>query len=130
MDKLEKTIADLNEIKEKIIPAIARMYGSGFSSVFACEKVGEKFDNAIELLKEHKADIEELTKQQDIRYDACAKRLELLKEQKKQNNKLDYLFSKIAGHSDYHGDSILTAITCIKEGKKIGNVTPKDGKQE
>ena len=99
MGKLEKAIADLNEIKGKLIPAIARMYGSGISSVFACEKTEEKLDNAIELLKE----------------------------QKEQGNKLDYLFSKIAGHSDYHGDSILTAITCVKEGKEIESVIPKDG---
>lgn len=36
---------------------------------------------------------------------------------------LDYLFSKIAGHSNYHGDSILSAIQCIKEGKEIENVS-------
>ena len=52
MDKLEKAIKDLNEIKSKIIPVLSRMYGSGFSSVFACEKVEEKIDNALELLKE------------------------------------------------------------------------------
>ena len=52
MDKLEKAIADLHEIKDKIIPALSRMYGSGFSSVFACEKVEEKIDNAVELLKQ------------------------------------------------------------------------------
>ena len=56
--------------------------------------------------------------------------LELLKEIQGQNNKLDYLFSKIAGHSDYHGDSILTAITLIKEGKEIESVRPKDGDGE
>ena len=52
MDKLEKAIKDLNEIKSKIIPVLSRMYGSGFSSVFACEKVEEKLNNALELLKE------------------------------------------------------------------------------
>jgi hypothetical protein len=34
----------------------------------------------------------------------------------------DKLFSKIAGHSDYHGDSILSAIACMMEGKEIGDV--------
>lgn len=52
MADIEKAAADLQEIKDKIIPAIARMYGSGFSSVFACEKVEEKLNNAIKLLKE------------------------------------------------------------------------------
>lgn len=31
----------------------------------------------------------------------------------------DLLFSKIAGHSDYHGDNILSAISCLQEGKEI-----------
>lgn len=34
----------------------------------------------------------------------------------------DLLFSKIAGHSDYHGDNILVAIICLQEGKKIKQV--------
>lgn len=37
---------------------------------------------------------------------------------------LDYLFSKFAGHSDYHGDKILSAIVCVKEGKEIKSVRP------
>lgn len=39
---------------------------------------------------------------------------------------LDYLFSKIAGHSDYHGDDILSAISLIKEGKDIKSVPCSD----
>ena len=37
-------------------------------------------------------------------------------------NALDYLFSKFNGHSDYHGDNILSAIECVKEGKEISCV--------
>lgn len=51
MADIEKAINDLEEIKGKLIPAIARMYGSGFSSVFACENMEEKINNAVELLK-------------------------------------------------------------------------------
>lgn len=36
----------------------------------------------------------------------------------------DKLASKIAGHSYYHGDRILSAIFCMAEGKEIGNVKP------
>lgn len=31
----------------------------------------------------------------------------------------DKLAKRIAGHSDYHGDSILSAIYCMAEGKEI-----------
>lgn len=34
----------------------------------------------------------------------------------------DLLFSKIAGHSNYHGDSILSAISCLQEGKEISTI--------
>ena len=39
---------------------------------------------------------------------------------------LDYLFSKIAGHSNYHGNDILSAIECVKEGKDIKIVRSLD----
>lgn len=77
MDKLEKAIKDLNEIKSKIIPVLSRMYGSGFSSVFACEKVEEKLDNALELLKEQKNLIDYLVEDQVKKIDEME---ELLKE--------------------------------------------------
>ena len=66
--------------------------------------------------------------------------LELLKEQQEELACLkaekvkafDYLFSKIAGHSDYHGDSILCAIEAVKDGKEIQSVMPivKEDEQE
>lgn len=37
---------------------------------------------------------------------------------------VDKLASKIAGHSYYHGDRILSAIFCMAEGKEVGNVKP------
>lgn len=45
---------------------------------------------------------------------------------KEAKQALDYLFSKIAGHSNYHGNDILSAIECIKEGKDIKNVRSLD----
>jgi hypothetical protein len=35
---------------------------------------------------------------------------------------LDTLSNKIAGHSDYHGDSILAAIQLLKEGREPGEI--------
>lgn len=32
--------------------------------------------------------------------------------------------SKFAGHSDYHGDTILSKLICIAEGKEVGNAIP------
>ena len=34
----------------------------------------------------------------------------------------DLLFSKIAGHSNYHGDNILSAISCLQQGKEISTI--------
>lgn len=38
----------------------------------------------------------------------------------------EYVGSKIAGHSNYHGDSILCALYCAAEGKEIHTVKPLD----
>lgn len=35
-------------------------------------------------------------------------------------------FSKFAGHSDYHGDTILCVLSCMAEGKEVRNATPLD----
>lgn len=40
--------------------------------------------------------------------------------------KLDDVYHVIAGHSNYHGDSILTALTCLAEGKQVNNIRPID----
>ena len=34
------------------------------------------------------------------------------------------IYRIIAGHSDYHGDNILAALTCIAEGKAVNPVKP------
>lgn len=36
------------------------------------------------------------------------------------------IYRVIAGHSYYHGDRILAALTCITEGKKVNPVRPSD----
>ena len=36
------------------------------------------------------------------------------------------VFRVIAGHSNYHGDNILSALTCIAEGKDVKPVRPLD----
>lgn len=36
------------------------------------------------------------------------------------------IYKIIAGHSYYHGDHILAALTCIAEGKEVNSVRPAD----
>lgn len=36
------------------------------------------------------------------------------------------IYRVIAGHSCYHGDCILAALTCIAEGKEVNPVRPAD----
>lgn len=36
------------------------------------------------------------------------------------------IYGVIAGHSYYHGDRILSALTCITEGKEVNPVQPSD----
>lgn len=37
---------------------------------------------------------------------------------------IDDIYQRIAGHSNYHGDAILAAFTCLAEGKEIKPVEP------
>jgi hypothetical protein len=34
--------------------------------------------------------------------------------------------SKFAGHSDYHGDTVLGKLICMAEGKEVGEARPLD----
>lgn len=56
------------------------------------------------------------------------------KEQAEGSNEImrfvEYVGSKIAGHSDYHGDNILSALYCAAEGKEIQDVAPLKARGE
>lgn len=39
---------------------------------------------------------------------------------------IDDVYRLIAGHSNYHGDSILSAFTCLIEGKDVKPIAPLD----
>ena len=36
------------------------------------------------------------------------------------------VYRLIAGHSNYHGDDILSALTCVAEGKEVSPIRPMD----
>jgi hypothetical protein len=38
----------------------------------------------------------------------------------------DEIFRKFAGHSDYHGDTVLSIIACMGEGKEVQSARPLD----
>ena len=42
---------------------------------------------------------------------------------------IDDVYRLVAGHSDYHGDSILSAFTCLTEGKDVKPIRPLDRPQ-
>lgn len=43
---------------------------------------------------------------------------------KQQNIRLQDVYRIITGHSNYHGDDILAALTCLAEGKQVNPVKP------
>lgn len=73
-------------------------------------------------VERQKADNERLKKLLDDKCDRCIEkeRAEAIKEV------ADNLYRVFAGHSDYHGDTILTKIICLKEGKPIQTAEPID----
>ena len=68
------------------------------------------FWNVLDLINRQKAEIERLKEEV-----SKARRKALLEAK-----------SKFAGHSDYHGDTILCKLICMAEGKEVGVATPLD----
>ena len=53
--------------------------------------------------------------------------VEYLEDCKKGYIHIDDVYRLISGHSNYHGDNILSALTCIAEGKNVTKpITPLD----
>jgi len=69
--------------------------------------------DALDLINRQKAEIERL----------------LQKLQQAKSEALMHAFSKFAGHSDYHGDTILCQLTCMAEGKETKSAIPIDMNQ-
>ena len=58
--------------------------------------------------------------------DAENKQAEIERLQSRKLINADELFTKFAGHSDYHGDTILCIIQCMAERKTVDNARPLD----
>lgn len=70
-------------------------------------------ENIIDLIKRQKAENERL----------------LQKLQQAKSEALMHAFTKFAGHSDYHGDTILCQLACMAEGKETKSAIPIDMNQ-
>lgn len=68
---------------------------------------------------------------QEAVYDgeACAKLIDMVDRPKNMIH-IDEVYRLIAGHSNYHGDSILSAFTCLVEGKDVKPIAPLDESAE
>lgn len=81
-----------------------------------CDKLTEKCDHQVEAHN----------KLYDAYWDVKGERDRIYDELKELKSKkmvpLSEVYRIIAGHSNYHGNSILSALTCIAEGKEVGPV--------
>lgn len=99
-----------------------------------CEK--EMAESALDLINRYEAKIAELTEENNRQQaeierltefldDKCDRCIE--KERTEAVNEFaNELCRVFAGHSDYHGDTILTKIACLREGKPINCAEPID----
>lgn len=104
---------------ETIINNLAGIAGT----LMGIERNHSELSEIIDKKIEHLSEVIKFMKEQQAE-------IEQLKDEK--TKAFDYLFSKFAGHSNYHGDSILCAIEAVKEGKEIKTVKTmdKDGEQD
>lgn len=122
---------------EQIIKALEHCAKTEFISdcakceMFAFDCKDILIENALDLINRQKAEIKGL---EETRYElACIidefreERNRLLQKlQYAQSEALMHAFSKFAGHSGYHGDTILCQLTCMAEGKETKSATPID----
>lgn len=89
----------------------------------------------LELISRYKAENEELRKRRSYLEESvdCSReeynRLLLQKLQQAKSEALMHAFTKFAGHSDYHGDTILCQLACMAEGKETKSAIPIDMNQ-
>ena len=88
-------------------------------NVFCFELLGK---DVLKIINRQKAEIERLAEFLDDKCDRCIE-----KERTEAVNEFaNELLRVFAGHSDYHGDTILTKIACLREGKAIKCAEPID----
>lgn len=113
---------------EKIIKAFEVCYIDRDEDCSECPFCNEDMDcTDIEdnnLLK----DVFDLIKRKDAEKDILKAEIERLKEEvlKARRKALLEAFSKFAGHSNYHGDTILCKLKCMAEGKEVKPAIPID----
>ena len=96
---------------------------------------GGLFESTLDLIKRYKSENEELRKRISYLEESvdCSReeynRLLLQKLQQAKSEALMHAFSKFAGHSDYHGDTILCQLACMAEGKETKSAIPIDMNQ-
>lgn len=100
-----------------------------------CKKV---LLGAVEIINRQKADLidEEKQLQEALKSMAvnktkvidCEKEINRLQAENESVRRKSLLeaASKFAGHSDYHGDTILCKLICMAEGKEVGTAKPLD----
>ena len=119
-----------NEIIKFIEHAINSAKGEdGFKEIY-----WEKLYYSLDLINRQKAEIENLKDElKAMRGTANSYKLDnerlLQKLQQAKSEALMHAFSKFAGHSDYHGDTILCQLACMAEGKETKSAIPIDMNQ-
>ena len=115
----DKKIADDNEIIENLTEFLITAtngYSSSLENGGIIDEYQEHFiktlTDSVNLINCQKAEIEKL-------------KLELLSSNAKRKALLE-ASSKFAGHSNYHGDTILCKLICMAEGQEVGIAIPLD----
>jgi hypothetical protein len=109
-------------------------FGCPFATEYGCNISSEDLRNeALDLINRQQAEIEKLRAECCNQSVLWNKHFEGIFETAKETIKAeaikkfaDNLCRVFAGHSDYHGDTILTKIICLKEGKPIQTAKPID----
>ncbi len=112
------------EIKKALEDYADRFHGiiKYVISQASAKEIHELLCGSLELINRQQAEIEMLQKLLDDKCDRC-----IAKERTETIEEItSNLYRVFAGHSDYHGDTILTKIKCVAEGKILHVAKPID----
>ena len=129
-----------NEIKKALECCIVRgnCQGCPLWNEHTTKCLETAITNALDLINRLQAQNYELFETIDYRAKKITELVDKLKTAKAENERLKGEVSnarrkalleakeKFAGHSDYHGDTILCKLICMAEGEEVGNAKPLD----
>ena len=117
--KLTRAANECNDADKYILD----VFDMAIRSLEAWEKVKEKIEHEQPICYWNKHGLDRALKIIDKHLQEVENE-DLINKQRNKYIHIDDVYGLIEGHSNYHGDDILSAFTCLAEGKSVKSINP------